>query len=80
MNTPEPIETETRGGSCAPVSLLGGQREQAWAYVIKVMESYPDRNDKAVIVQNAMSKLGPVPNSMGDAVRKAMKPNEKGET
>jgi hypothetical protein len=72
MNTPEPIETETRGGSCAPVNLLAGLRELAWACVIKVMADYPDRNDKAVIVQNAMSELGPVPNSMGDAVRKAM--------
>lgn len=52
--------------------LLAGQRERAWGYIIRVMAGYPDRNDKAVIVQNAMSELGPVPNSMGDAVRKAM--------
>lgn len=53
-------------------TLTDTQRQTAWTYVIRVMGDYPDRNDKAVIVQNAMAELGLVPNSMGDAVRAAM--------
>ena len=43
-----------------------------WDFLIDVIANCKDPNDKAVIVQNAISEFGPVPNSMGDAVKKAM--------
>lgn len=56
------------------MTLTTEQRETVWHEVIKLCAYYADANTRAVIVQSAIAEYGPVPDSLGDAVRKAMKP------
>lgn len=55
------------------IFLSDSQREMFWTSVIKMLAEYPDPNSKACIVQSAISEFGPVPDALGEAVRKAMK-------
>jgi hypothetical protein len=52
--------------------LLAAERERVWAAVVKLCAEYQDRNAKACIVQSAIAEFGPVPNSMGDLVRRCV--------
>jgi hypothetical protein len=55
------------------MSLTLEQREKVWREVIKLCDGFADRNTKATIVQSAIAEFGPVPNSLGDAVREVMR-------
>ena len=44
-------------------------REKVWDRICEILESVPDQNARAIIVQTYIAEGGPVPDSRGERVR-----------
>lgn len=48
-------------------------REKVWDRIYEILKQTTDLNQRAIIVQTYIAQGGPVPNSLGEKIREALK-------